>query len=98
MEEEDGDKQMGGNDYFFQIENARLIRHLFITGKDNDRQIAEGQDGEQDTKDDEDNATEADSNILQAPKSQTSSDPASFRATALLAKKRSSQTQIRSPI
>ena len=47
------------------------IRHLFITREDNNRPIAEGQDGEQDTNDDEDNASNADSSILQAPKSQT---------------------------
>ena len=61
------------------------IRHLFITGEDIDRLIAEGRDGEQDTKDDEDDVSDADSSILQAPKPQTSSDPTS-RAAALLAK------------
>ena len=37
------------------------IRHLFITREDNDRSITEDQDGEQDTIDDEDNASDADS-------------------------------------
>ena len=100
-EVEDGKKQMGGNDYFFQIKDMEAsesaavpdpgkddidpeslkrwedeetldsTRHLFITGEDGDRPIAKGQDGEQDTNDDEDNASNADSSILQAPKSQT---------------------------
>ena len=79
---------MGGNDYFFQIENMEAsesansgkdhidpeglkrwedeemldsIRHLFITDED----------GEQDSNDDEDNAYDAGSSILQALKSQT---------------------------
>ena len=64
MEVEDGDKQIGGNDYFFRIKNARLVRHLFITGEDSERPITEGQDGEQDTNDDEDNASKADNSIL----------------------------------
>ena len=110
------EKQMGGNDYFFQIKNMVAsesatvsdsgnnhidpeslkrwedeeildsIRHLFITGEDIDRPIAEGRNGEQYTKDDEDNVSDSDSSILQAPKPQTSSDPASSRAAALLAK------------
>ena len=62
------------------------IRHLFITGEDNDGPIAEDQDGEQGANDDENNASDADSNS-QAPKSQPPSDPASSRAAALLAKK-----------
>ena len=62
------------------------IRHHFVTGEDIDRPIAEGRDGEQDNKDDEDNVSDADSSILQAPKPQTSSDPASSCAAALLAK------------
>ena len=40
------------------------IRHLFITGEDIDRTIAQSQDGRQDTNDDEDNASDADSRIL----------------------------------
>ena len=52
------------------------IRHLFITGGDDDGPTAEGQDGEQGSDDD----TGDDS---QAPKSQIPSDP----STALLAKK-----------
>ena len=47
------------------------IRHLFITEEDGDRPIVEGQDGEQDSNDDEDNAYDAGSSILQALKSQT---------------------------
>ena len=62
------------------------IRHLFITGEDNGEPIAEDQDGEQGTYDDENNASDADSDS-QAPKPQTPSDPASSRAAALLAKK-----------
>ena len=96
MEEEDGDKQMGGNDYFYTSKMLDSIRHLFIKGKDRDRPIAEGQDGEQDTNDDEDNVSEVDSSILQAPKSQTPSDPASSLPPPLPAEG-SSQT-IRSPI
>ena len=45
MEVEDGDKKMGGN-----------ARHLFITGENSDRPITEGHDGEQDTKNEEDDA------------------------------------------
>ena len=65
------------------------IRHLFITGEDNDGPVAEGQDREQVTNDDDDenNASDADSSNSQAPKSQIPSDPASSRAAALLAKK-----------
>ena len=62
------------------------IRHLFITGEDDDEPIAEDQDGEQGTNDDENNISDADSNP-QASKLQTPSDPASSRAAALLAKK-----------
>ena len=61
-------------------------RHLFITGEDGDRTIAEGQDGQQDSNGDEDNASDADSSILQPPKSQTPSNPTSSHAAALLAK------------
>ena len=64
------------------------IRHLFITGEDNDGPIAEDQDGEQGTNDDDENdASDADSSNSEAPKPQTPSDPASTRAAALLAKK-----------
>ena len=60
------------------------IRHLFITGEDNDGPIAEGQDNAQGTNDDENNASDADgSNSVP----QTLSDPASTHAAALLAKK-----------
>ena len=48
------------------------IQHLFITGEDNDKPIAESQDGEpwQDTNDDEDNASDAHSSIqIPNPKS-----------------------------
>ena len=38
-------------------------RHLFITGEDRDRPISEGQEGEQDTID-EDTVSDADSSIL----------------------------------
>ena len=60
------------------------IRHLFITGEDNDGPIAEGQDNAQGTNDDENNASDADGSNS-AP--QTLSDPASTHAAALLAKK-----------
>ena len=64
------------------------IRHLFITGDDNDGPIAEDHDGERGTNDDdENNASDADSSNSQAPKSQKPSDTASSRAAALLAKK-----------
>ena len=63
------------------------IRHLFITGEDNDGPVAEGEDGEQGFNDDENDASDADSSNSQAPKSQIPSDPASSRAAALLAKK-----------
>ena len=53
------------------------IRHLFITREDNDRPITEGQDGEQESNGDEDNASDAGSNTPQAPKPHTPSDPAS---------------------
>ena len=49
-------------------ETLDSIRHLFITGEDIDRPIAEGRNGEQYTKDDEDNVSDSDSSILQAPK------------------------------
>jgi ribosome biogenesis protein BMS1 len=62
------------------------IRHLFITGEDSGEPIVEDQDGEQGTYDDENNASDADSDSRD-PKSQTPSDPASSRAAALLAKK-----------
>ena len=62
------------------------IWHLFITEEDGDRPIVEGQDGEQYSNDDEDNAYDAGSSILQALKSQTPSDPASSRAATLLSK------------
>ena len=65
-------KKIGGR------RNADLYRHLVITGE-----YSEGQDGEQDTNYDEDNASVAGSCILQARKSQSSSHPASFRATLL---------------
>ena len=62
------------------------IRHLFITGDDDSEPIAEDQNGEPGTNDDENNVSDADSNS-QTLKSQTPSDPASSRAAALLAKK-----------
>ena len=55
---------MRGNDYFYTSKMLDSIRHLFITGKDRDRPIADGHDGEQDTNDDEDNASKADSSLL----------------------------------
>ena len=63
------------------------IRHLFITGEDDDGPIVEGQDGEQGSNDDENDASDADSGNSQAPKSQIPSDLAASRAAALLAKK-----------
>jgi ribosome biogenesis protein BMS1 len=57
------------------------IRHLFITGEDDDGPTVEGQDGAEDN---ENNASDADD---QASKPQTPPDPASSRAAALLAKK-----------
>ena len=57
-----------------------LYRHLFITGEESD-----GRDGELDTNGGEDNASVADSSILQAQKSQTPSLSASSRAAVLLA-------------
>ena len=62
------------------------IRHLFITGEDNDGPTAEGQDDEQGTNDDENDTSDADDSS-QTLKSQIPSDPASSRAAALLAKK-----------
>ncbi|KAF8802091.1 GTP binding protein [Phlegmacium glaucopus] len=62
------------------------IRHLFITGEDDDGPTTQGNDGEQGTDDDENNTNVADDNS-QPPESQTLSDPASSRAAALLAKK-----------
>ena len=58
-----------------------LYWHLVITGEESD-----GRDGELDnTNGGEDNASVADSSILQAQKSQTPSLPASSCAAALLA-------------
>jgi ribosome biogenesis protein BMS1 len=114
--EEDGDKQMDGDEEFFQIKNMETsesevldsgkdhidleslkkwedeemldsIRDLFITGDDNDGPIAEGQDDEEGSIDDENDDSDADSSNSQPPKPQTPSDPASARAAALLAKK-----------
>ena len=62
------------------------IRHLFITGEDNDGATAESLDHEQGIDDDENNTSDAENNS-QAPNLQTPSDPASSRAAALLAKK-----------
>ena len=67
------------------------IWHLFITLEDNDRLIAEGQDGEQGSNDEQNDASDADKQRHSYHK--LHSHP-SFRAAALLAKKRSSQTQI----
>jgi len=61
------------------------IRHFFITGEDDDGPAAQGNDGEQGTDDDENNARHADGES-QPPRSQAP-DPASTRAAALLAKK-----------
>ena len=71
------------------------IRHLFITEEDNHGLIAEGQDGEQGSNDEQNDASDADKQRHSNHK--LHSDP-SFRAAALLAKKRSSQTQIRRPL
>jgi ribosome biogenesis protein BMS1 len=62
------------------------IRHLFIAGEDNGGPEGQDGDGERGTNDDENNASDAESNS-QATKLQTPSDPASSRAAALLAKK-----------
>ena len=71
------------------------IRHLFITEEDNDGLKAEGQEGEQGSNDEQNDASDADKRHSNHKK--LHSDP-SFRAAGLLAKKRSSQTQIRRPL
>ena len=71
------------------------IRHLFITEEDNNGLIAEGQHGEQGSNDEQNDASDADKQ--QHSNHKLHSDP-SFCAAALLAKKRSSQTQIRRPL
>ena len=74
------------------------IRHL-LTAEENDRPIAEGQDGEQHTNDGEDNASAADSIISQESKSRTPSDPASSsRAVTLLANSTPKTTTPNPPI
>ena len=75
-----------------------LYRHLFITGEESD-----GRDGELDnTNGGEDNASVADSSILQAQKSQTPSLPASSCAAVLLANEKALErrfdARISSPI
>ena len=62
------------------------IRHLFITGEDDDGPTAEGQDGEQGTDDEENDISDANNNS-QALEPPIPSDPASSRAATLLAKK-----------
>ena len=74
------------------------IRHLFITVEENDRPIAEGQDGEQHNNDDEDNASAADSIISQESKPQSPSDPASSRAVTFLANSTPKTTTPNPPI
>ena len=71
------EKQMGVTTTFSRSKNIDSMRHIF-TG----RQWSTGQDGEQDTNDDEDNACNAERGIPQAFKSQTPSDSASSRAAA----------------
>ena len=55
--------------------NAGLNTHLFMTGEDNDTPVAEGQDDEQDTSDDEDNARQQ---HPLSPRIANQSDPAFF--------------------